>query len=268
MKKSERPIGIFDSGLGGLTVVRQLRRLLPNEHLIYLGDTARVPYGNKSQKTIQRFSAEDTSFLLRKKVKMVVVACNTSTALALDHLETEFDCPFIGVLKPGAQAAAERTRNGKIGVMATAATIGSGAYQKQIRKFLPSARVFSQACPLLVPVVEEGWGNIKLTRGIVRQYLQPILAKKVDTLILGCTHYPLLKASIQQVAGRGVTLVDSAENCARAVGAFLMTNNMDAGRRSAGKLELFVTDRPHTFSKSARLFLGNKAPMAKSISSL
>lgn len=159
MNRSDKPIGIFDSGLGGLTVVRQLRRILPHEHLVYLGDTARVPYGNKSQKTIQRFSQEDTQFLLQRKVKMVVVACNTSTALALDHLQGKFDCPFIGVIRPGAEAALKKTRNGRIGVIATSATIGSGAYEKQIRKLSSAARVYSQACPLLVPLVEEGWAT-------------------------------------------------------------------------------------------------------------
>ena len=265
MKHSDKPIGIFDSGLGGLTVVRQLRRLLPRERLIYLGDTARVPYGNKSQKTIQRFSREDTLFLLRRRVKLIVVACNTSTALAFDHLQKKFDCPFIGVVHPGAETAVHETRNGRIGVIATAATIQSGAYEKQIRRLAPACRVFSRACPLLVPLVEEGWGNIRLTRDIVGPYLQPILARGIDTLILGCTHYPLLKPAIAQVVGRRVRLVDSAENCAVAVRRFLDKNGMATAKHGSGRLELFVTDRPRSFSRSARLFLGANAPMAKQV---
>jgi len=268
MKQTDKPIGIFDSGLGGLTVVRQLRRLLPREHLVYLGDTARVPYGNKSQSTIQRFSREDTAFLLRRKVKLVVVACNTSTALALDDLKGKFDCPFIGVVGPGAEAAVRQTRNGRIGVIATSATIASGAYERQLRKLSRSCRVFSSACPLLVPLVEEGWGDIPLTRDIVGHYLRPLIARRIDTLILGCTHYPLLKSAIARVAGARIRLVDSAENCAIAVGRFLEENRLEAGRRGAGRLELFVTDRPHSFSKSARLFLGNRAPMAKQLEGL
>lgn len=265
MKHSDKPIGIFDSGLGGLTVVRQLRRLLPRERLIYLGDTARVPYGNKSQETIQRFSREDTQFLLRKQVKLVVVACNTSTALAFDHLRTKFDCPFVGVVRPGAEAAVQTTRNGRIGVIATSATVQSGAYEKQIRKLSGKCRVFSNACPLLVPLVEEGWGNTRLTREIIRHYLQPILTRGVDTLILGCTHYPLLKPAIRQVVGKRVRLVDSAENCAIAVRQRLRDTGEETTRSGAGTLELFVSDRPHSFSRSARIFLGNRAPMAKQV---
>ncbi len=265
MKHSDKPIGIFDSGLGGLTVVRQLRRLLPRERLIYLGDTARVPYGNKSRETIQQFSREDSLFLIRRRVKLVVVACNTSTALALDHLQEKFDCPFIGVVRPGAEAAIRETRNGRIGVIATAATIQSHAYEKEIRKLDRACRIFSSACPLLVPLVEEGWGNIRLTRDIVRHYLRPILARRIDTLILGCTHYPLLKPAIARVVGRRIRLVDSAENCAIAVRQFLGESGKGTAKRSEGKLELFVTDRPFSFSKSAKLFLGNRAPMARQI---
>jgi glutamate racemase len=265
MKHSDQPIGIFDSGLGGLTVVRQLRRLLPCERLIYLGDTARVPYGNKSQKTIQRFSREDTLFLLRKRVKLVVVACNTSTALAYDHLREKFDCPFIGVVRPGAEAAVRQTRSRRIGVIATSATVQSGAYEKQVRRLNPGCRVFSNACPLLVPLVEEGWGNTSLTRDIIRHYLRKLLARGIDTLILGCTHYPLLKPAIRQVVGGRVRLVDSAENCAIAVRSHLRQNNLETERRGRGKLELFVTDRPHSFSRSARLFLGMHVPPAKQV---
>jgi glutamate racemase len=265
MKHSAKPIGIFDSGLGGLTVVRQLRRLLPREHLVYLGDTARVPYGNKSQKTIQRFSSEDTQFLLRHRVKLVVVACNTSTALALEHLQSKFDCPFIGVIRPGAEAAIQETRNGRIGVIGTSATIQSGAYEKQIRKLARVSRVFSKACPLFVPLVEEGCGNIQMTRCIIRHYLTPVLTHRIDTLILGCTHYPLLKSAIQQVVGRRIHLVDSAENCAAAVRQFLRENQMETSHRGTGRLELFVTDHPFSFSKSAKVFLGERVPMAKQV---
>ncbi len=259
MGKNSKPIGVFDSGLGGLTVVRQLRKLLPGENLIYLGDTARVPYGNKSRATIQRFSSEDTRFLLRKGVKMVVVACNTSTALALPHLKARFRAPVVGVVRPGAEAAVRATRNGRIGVIATSGTISSGAYESEIKKLMPRAKVFSVATPLLVPLVEEGWGNNRLTRDIIRHYLKPLLKNRIDTLILGCTHYPLLKSAIRQAAGPRLHLVDSAHNCAVAVRKFLKSNSA----RRGGKLAIYVTDRPESFSKSARLFLGRKAPLAK-----
>jgi glutamate racemase len=263
MNKQDRPIGIFDSGLGGLTVVRRLRALLPKEHLIYLGDTARVPYGNKSRKTIQQFSRQDIRFLLSKGVKLVVVACNTATALALDHLRARYRVPVLGVVQPGVDASVRLTKNHRIGVIATAATVHSGAYAKAVRGKSRRCCVVSQACPLLVPLVEEGWGNNRLTRDMIRHYLRPLVRQSVDTIILGCTHYPLLKVAIRQVAGHRVQLVDSAQSCAAAVRNFLNAENLASRRSARGKLGLFVTDRPDSFSKSARLFLGTKSPLAR-----
>src|SRR5437762_3510602 len=210
---ARRPIGIFDSGIGGLTVVRQIHRVLPREDLVYLGDTARVPYGTKSPGTVVRFACEDTQFLVQQKVKAVVVACNTVSAWALPTLEREFDVPIFGVIVPGAQAALKRTRNRRIGIIGTATTVRSQAYSREILARAASARVFARACPLLVPLVEEGWTDRTVTRTILSAYLSPLLRRGIDTLVLGCTHYPLLKKPIRAVAGRDVALVDSAESC-------------------------------------------------------
>src|SRR5262245_7321568 len=210
---TQLPIGIFDSGLGGLTVVRQIHKVLPQEDLIYLGDTARVPYGTKSPSTVTRFACEDTQFLMQRNVKAVVVACNTCSAWALPMLEQKFPVPTFGVIVPGVRAALERTRNQRIGVIGTTATIRSRAYSNGILA-VGGAKVFTQACPLLVPLVEEGWLNHSVTLAVLREYLRPMLANRIDTLVLGCTHYPLLKKAIQKVAGKKIALVDSAESCA------------------------------------------------------
>src|ERR1043166_7690656 len=187
------PIGIFDSGIGGLTVVRQVHRVLPREDLVYLGDTARVPYGTKSPATVVRFACEDTQFLVQKNGKAVVVACNTVSAWALPTLERKFSVPIFGVIIPGAEAALKRSRNRRIGVIGTSTTIRSQAYSRAILARDDSANVFACACPLLVPLVEEGWINNKITQAVLRAYLSPMLRRRVDTLVLGCTHYPLLK---------------------------------------------------------------------------
>src|SRR5947207_10176764 len=211
---SELPIGIFDSGIGGLTVARQLHRLLPGEDLIYLGDTARVPYGTKSPSTVVRFACEDTQFLLQQNVKAVVVACNTCSAWALPMLQKKFDVPVFGVILPGVRAALEKTRTQRIGIIGTSATIRSKAYSNGILARCDTAKVFARACPLLVPLVEEGWMNHRLTRSVLREYFAPMLRHRIDTLILGCTHYPLLKTSIRNVLGKKIFLVDSADSCA------------------------------------------------------
>ena len=210
----ESPIGIFDSGVGGLTVVEQIRRALPFEDLIYLGDTARVPYGTKSPSTIVRFASEDTQFLLRQNVKAVVVACNTASAWALPQLKKRFSVPIFGVIAPGAQAAVAVTRNHRIGVIGTTATIRSQAYTREILARDRRAKVFVRACPLLVPLVEEGWIDHEVTRRVLAEYLSPFREYRIDTLVLGCTHYPLLKNAIQQLLKERVALVDSAEACA------------------------------------------------------
>src|ERR1051325_3923372 len=215
VRKWELPIGIFDSGIGGLTVVRQMHRELPNEDLVYLGDTARVPYGTKSPSTVVRFACEDTQFLLQQNVKAVVVACNTASAWALPALQRKFDLPIFGVIIPGACAALEKTHTQRIGVIGTSATIRSQAYSKAILARCDTARVFARACPLLVPLVEEAWNDHPVTLRVLREYLRPLLRHRIDTLVLGCTHYPLLKRAIREVTRGKIALVDSAESCAR-----------------------------------------------------
>src|SRR4051812_4127255 len=205
---SPQPIGVFDSGIGGLTVVRELMRQLPQESVVYFGDTARVPYGPKSPDTVRRYSREIASFLLKQQAKAIVIACNTATAHALSVLREEFSVPVIGVVEPGARAAARATSGGRIGVIGTAGTVASGAYDRAIRAILPDARVVTKACPLLVPLVEEGWIDHPVTAQVAREYLAPLMDEQIDTLVLGCTHYPLLKDVLCRALGRGVTLID------------------------------------------------------------
>jgi len=255
--KTELPIGIFDSGIGGLTVVRQIHRALPREDLVYLGDTARVPYGTKSPGTVVRFACEDTQFLIQQNVKAVVVACNTVSAWALPTLERKFGVPIFGVIIPGAQAALKRTKNRRIGIIGTAATVRSQAYSRTILARDDTARVFARACPLLVPLVEEGWTNQKVTLAVLRCYLSPLLRRGIDTLVLGCTHYPLLKRAIRAVTGNEVALVDSAESCAQFLNERLQsTKLLNQGRRRPGVIQPFVTDEVERFDELARRFLG------------
>ena len=211
---SQDPIGVFDSGLGGLTVVKELIHHLPNERIVYFGDTARVPYGTKSGETIIRYSREIVRALLKHKVKMVVVACNTASSLALDVLKKEFDLPILGVIEPGAKKAMEVTRNKRVGIIATSSTVKSGKYAKKIVQLDKDIVVTSQSCPLFVPLVEEGWFDHAVTYQVAQQYLEDMKKKKIDTLILGCTHYPLLKGVLHNVMGPKVQLVDSAQEVA------------------------------------------------------
>ena len=252
---ADLPIGIFDSGIGGLTVARQIHRVLPREDLVYLGDTARVPYGTKSPSTVVRFACEDTQFLLQQNVKAVVVACNTCSAWALPMLEKKFKVPIFGVILPGVQAALKRSRHQRIGIIGTNATIRSKAYSSAILARCETARVFAQACPLLVPLVEEGWIRHPVTLTVLREYLEPLRRHRIDTLVLGCTHYPLLKTVIRKVLGPKVALVDSAESCARDVrqrleGLRLLTRRQDR----AGIIQPFVTDETDAFSSLAKRF--------------
>lgn len=247
-----RPIGVFDSGIGGLTVVSALRRLLPNESIFYLGDTARVPYGGKSAATVQRYSREIAALLLDEQAKSVVVACNTASALALPELERTLPVTVTGVILPGAQAAVARTRTGHVGVIGTRATIKSGAYEKALRSLNPGVRVTARPCPLLVPLIEEGWLESPITDKIIMQYLEPLLQDEIDTLVLGCTHYPLLRSAIERLLGGGVALVDSAENCAQAVRELLLRQDLCAESTEAGKLHVTLTDPPDNFLRVAR----------------
>jgi len=254
---SELPIGIFDSGIGGLTVARQIHKLMPNEDLVYLGDTARVPYGTKSPSTVVRFACEDTQFLLQQNVKAVIVACNTCSAWALPTLERKFKVPIFGVIVPGVMAALEKTRSGRIGVIGTSATIRSKAYANGLMTRGQTTVVFARACPLLVPLVEEGWTDNKITQAILRTYLAPMLRSRIDTLVLGCTHYPLLKKVIRGVVGKEVALVDSAESCAQFLSERLDgTKLLARTRRRAGVIQPFVTDEVERFDEMARRFLG------------
>lgn len=247
-----RPIGVFDSGIGGLTVVSALRALLPGESIFYLGDTARVPYGGKSASTVQRYSLEIASMLLEENAKTVVVACNTASALALPQLTESVPVRVTGVILPGAQAAVAATRSGHVGVIGTRATINSGAYERAIRSLNPEIRVTARACPLLVPLIEEGWLEQGITDQIILQYVSPLVDEGIDTLVLGCTHYPLLRKAMARLLGSSITLVDSAQNCAKAVRDLLVRENLRAPESGTGRLQVALTDRPDSFLRVAR----------------
>ena len=258
------PIGIFDSGVGGLTVMRELRLVLPAEHLLYLGDTARVPYGNKSHATVTRYATEDVQFLLTQGVKMIVIACNTASAIAASELRQRFPgVPILGMIGPGSRAAAAATRNGRIGVIATAATIGSGAYEARIRGTLAETGrapgiVLSQPCPLFVPLVEEGETQSAITRLVAEKYLAGLRDAGIDTLVLGCTHYPLLKSIIAETMGPSVTLVDSAEAAAAGTAALLAELGLlRPSRDGPGSERFYVTDAAARFHGIAESFLGH-----------
>jgi glutamate racemase len=250
------PIGIFDSGLGGLTVVRAIRRRLPNESVVYFGDTARVPYGIKSGDTIIRFAAEDCEFLGRYDPKFIIVACNTASAVALPSLSRRFRQPILGVIEPGARAAAEVCGDRPIGILGTEATISSGAYRRAIERRIPGATVIERACPLLVPLVEEGRRpDDPLVRLAVAEYLAPLQAADVGSVVLGCTHYPLLKEAFADVLGPDVALVDSAEAVADEVAYLLSSYRMLESSGDAVQ-RFFVSDNPDRFRDVGRRFLG------------
>lgn len=255
----EAPIGVFDSGIGGLTVARELMRQLPAESILYVGDTARVPYGPKSPETVVRYSREIAGYLVGEGVKAVVVACNTATAHALGALRREFGVPVVGVVEPGARAAvAALDPDGarRVGVIGTAGTVGSGAYDRAIRALAPDAVVVARACPLLVPLVEEGWLDHPATRLVAHEYLDAVRDADVEALVLGCTHYPLLKGAIAQVMGPRVRLVDSAEETAAEAGRVLAAAALAAPRAAAPRHRFVVTDGAAHFSRTAAHFLG------------
>lgn len=255
------PIGLFDSGVGGLTVFKALRKLMPFENLIYLGDTARVPYGTKSATTITRYTLMAARKLASHDVKMIVIACNTATSAALPHLVREFaPIPVMGVIEPGALAATRATRNGCIGVIATEATINGNAYQEAIRRLLPAAHVSARACTLLVPLAEEGWLEGEIAEGILNRYLADMLKpgpQRPDTMLLGCTHFPLFTSALQKLAGPDITIVDSANATASAVKATLSMANLLNTACKTPKTRLLTTDNPARFARTGGRFLGN-----------
>jgi len=253
---SSHPIGVFDSGIGGLTVVRAMMERLPFENIIYFGDTARVPYGVKSPETITQYAAEITKFLLQREVKLLIVACNTMAAVASDTVKNLSPVPVLDVIDAGARTAVAETRSKHIGVIGTPATINSNAYARAIHQHDPDIRIFSQACPLFVPLVEEGWWNHPVTRLTAQEYLRPVIAEHVDTLVLGCTHYPLIKPLLQEIVGPDITLVDSAEAMADITANLLSSKYLGNQERTLPTYQFFVTDVPYHFQTIGEGFLG------------
>ncbi|HVA67563.1 MAG TPA: glutamate racemase [Elusimicrobiota bacterium] len=257
MMSARAPIGIFDSGAGGLTVLQAVARRMPGENLIYFGDTANLPYGTKSPRAVIRASVAVTRFLARQGIKALVVACNTSSALALpDISRAAKGIPVVGVIGPGARAAAQAARGRPVGVVATAATVSSGAYARAVRSRAPRSRVISIACPLFVPLVEEGLWSGRIAQEVAARYLPALRRARVKTLILGCTHYPLLKGVIRRALGRGVRLVDSGEETARELEALLKRRGLRRPGKASGRRRFYVSDDPARFSRLARRFLG------------
>ena len=265
--RKQAAIGVFDSGVGGLTVAREIMRQMPNEKIIYFGDTARVPYGTKSKETITRFSKQIARFLQSHDVKTIVVACNTASAYALDELEKTLDIPVIGVVKPGAKMASEITKNNRIGVIATEGTIGSGLYNKYIKSLKEDAEIFGKACPLFVPLVEEGLWDDSVTAEIARRYLAELIDLDIDTLILGCTHYPLIRSVIGQVMGDGVTLVNPAYETAIALKQLLEENDLlrvdELSKDDAA--EFYVSDGAEKFKRFADSIIKGGILSAKTV---
>lgn len=257
----KRPIGIFDSGVGGLTVYKAIRECFPNEDLIYFGDTARVPYGPKSKETIIEYSVQNARFLLQHNVKIIIVACNTSSAAAIHHLSKITSIPVMGVIEPGAQQAVESSSNHRIGVIGTEGTVRSGAYSRAIHQLAPITQVFSLACPLFVPLAEEGWLDHPVTKAIAAEYLGFFKDKDIDTLVLGCTHYPLLAPVIQEVMGESTRLVDSAQ----AITTHLRTLLTDEEDTQVGTNSFFVSDNEQKFSSIASRILGYEITQLKRV---
>jgi len=263
-----KPIGVFDSGVGGLTVVKELIRQLPGEDIIYFGDTARVPYGIKSKETVIRFSIESILFLLKQEVKLICVACNTVSSVALPIIKSHFRVPFVGVITPGVREAVYATQNKRIGVIGTRGTIESHTYENEIKQLDPSIKVTAVACPLFVPFAEEGWLGGSEVLGVAKKYLQPLNDARVDTVILGCTHYPLLKPVIKKALGERVTLIDSAKQVAMEVKKILATEGLlnKAGRKP--KHKFYVSDNTKWFSAVAERFLGASLSNVEKVNSV
>ncbi|MCI8549742.1 MAG: glutamate racemase [Lachnospiraceae bacterium] len=254
----DAPIGVFDSGVGGLTVAREIMRQLPEERMVYFGDTARLPYGTKSKDTVVRFSRQIVRFLKTKDVKAIVIACNTATAYGLEEIKRELEIPVIGVIDAAARVAGAVTRNGRVGVVGTTGTIESGMYEKALKKYNKEAQVYGKACPLLVSLVEEGWLHDMITEEVVSRYLKDLEYKSIDTLILGCTHYPLLRSTFSKVAGEDVTLVNPAYEVAMELGELLDKKGLSCGKgvaKEKKKYEFFVSDAAEKFCNFANSIL-------------
>lgn len=266
--RKDAPVGVFDSGVGGLTVAREIMRQIPNERIIYFGDTARVPYGSKSKETVTRFSEQIVRFLRTFQVKTIVVACNTASAYALNELEADTDIPVIGVLKPGAKAAMEATENGRIGVIATEATIGSGMYNKYIEEMNQDVTIYGKACPLFVPLIEEGLWEDPVTDEIARRYLTELIDIDIDTLILGCTHYPLIRSTLGRVVGDRVTLVNPAYETAKELREMLADMNMlneEEPGLGSNRYQFYVSDKAEKFVRFANSIIKYGILSAKTI---
>jgi len=259
------PIGIFDSGVGGLTVLKAIRELLPHEDLLYLGDTARVPYGTKSNASVINYALQASQHLYGRGIKLLVIACNTATAAALTTLQDHYHpVAVLGVIEPGAKAASEATRNQHIAIIATESTVQSGAYEQALRGYNPAITLSSKACPLLVPLVEEGWLSGGIVEEIINHYLQPIFAQdhKPDCLVLGCTHFPLLRTAIENVVGKNTCIIDSAASMAHLVEQHLQQQGLVNPQQGSGKLQILVTDLPNRFLRTANLFLDQEETLA------
>ncbi len=265
MSNRDIPIGIFDSGIGGLTVLKEIARELPSESTIYLGDTARVPYGIRSPETVSRYSFENTRFLYSRGIKLLVVACNTVSSISLDAIRETVSIPVVGVIEPGAKAAVAATRNKKVGVIGTAATIRSSSYTKAIQAMDATVEVFGLACPLFVPLVEEGWTEGMVVELTAERYLKELKQKGIDTLVLGCTHYPLLKEVLARVMGGGVRLIDSAIETAREIRAILEAGSLARQKKDPLTREFYVTDSPDKFLEVGERFLGSRMEFIRKI---
>jgi len=252
------PIGIFDSGIGGLTVAKRIIAMLPNENIVYFGDTARVPYGSKSNETVVEYSYQDAQFLINKNVKLIIVACNTASSIAIDKLKEKFDIPIIGMIEPGTHLALESTKNGKIGVIGTEATISNRAYSNELHSINKDLSIIEKPCPLFVPIAEEGWLDHEATKLIAREYLQDLIDFGVDTVILGCTHYPLLSGVIQKVMGDDVKLIDSGMAASLEVEDYLNGRGVRNDSNQLGTHQFYVSDLPAKFKSVAERFLGTE----------
>jgi glutamate racemase len=252
------PIGIFDSGIGGLTVAKRIISMLPNENIIYFGDTARVPYGSKSNTTVIEYAIQDAQFLINKNVKLIIVACNTASSVALESLQKKYDIPVIGMIEPGAKLALDKTKNRRIGVIGTYSTINNKAYSEQLKELDSEITVFEKACPLFVPIAEEGWLDHEATKLVAKEYLQDFIDADVDTLILGCTHYPLLAEIIQNIMGEKVTLIDSGFAASHQVEDYLKGRGVRNDSVQIGTHHFYVSDLPDKFKSMAERFLGSE----------